>query len=102
MGADDPIEEPIKTMQAYKVRRLPVIDRHEPVRRPNQADVARNYPEDRRREFVLIVSYPEPTPLLPRRLRRCSGAETFLIGGAPAAKPTEELTTGEMIVGAHR
>ncbi|MGM0930890.1 MAG: CBS domain-containing protein [Actinomycetota bacterium] len=57
IGADDSIEEAIKTMQDHQVRRLPVIDGHELVGILSQADVARNYPEDRVGELVEFISY---------------------------------------------
>jgi CBS domain-containing protein len=57
IGADDSIEEAIKTMQEHQVRRLPVIDGHDLVGILSQADVARNYPEDRVGELVEFISY---------------------------------------------
>jgi CBS domain-containing protein len=57
IGADDSIEEAIKTMQEHQVRRLPVIDGHDLVGMLSQADVARNYPEDRVGELVEFISY---------------------------------------------
>ena len=56
-GADDSIEEAIKTMQEHQIRRLPVIDGHDLVGILSQADVARNYPEDRVGELVEFISY---------------------------------------------
>jgi CBS domain-containing protein len=47
VGADDSIEEAIRTMQDHQVRRLPVIDGHGLVGILTQADIAGNYPEDR-------------------------------------------------------
>jgi CBS domain-containing protein len=47
IGADDSIEEAIRTMQEHQVRRLPVIDGHDLVGILSLADIARNYPEDR-------------------------------------------------------
>jgi CBS domain-containing protein len=57
IGADDSIEEAIKTMQEHQVRRLPVIDGHDLVGMLSQADIARNYPEDRVGELVEFISY---------------------------------------------
>jgi CBS domain-containing protein len=57
IGADDSIEEAIRTMQEHKVRRLPVIDGHELVGILSQADIARNYPEERVGELVGFISY---------------------------------------------
>jgi CBS domain-containing protein len=47
IGADDSIEEALRTMEEHKVRRLPVIDGHDMVGVIAQADVARHVREDR-------------------------------------------------------
>ena len=57
IGADDSIEEAIRTMQEHRVRRLPVIDGHDLVGMLSQADIARNYPEERVGELVEFISY---------------------------------------------
>lgn len=57
IGADDSVEEAIRTMQEYQVRRLPVIDGHDLVGIVSQADIARNYPEDRVGELVAFISF---------------------------------------------
>ncbi|MCU1521141.1 MAG: hypothetical protein JWN19_1526 [Arthrobacter sp.] len=57
IGADDSIEEAIRTMQEHKVRRLPVIDGHDLVGILSQADIARNYPEERVGELIEFISY---------------------------------------------
>jgi CBS domain-containing protein len=57
IGADDTVEEAIRTMQEHQVRRLPVIDGHDLVGILTQADIARNYPEDRVGELVEFISY---------------------------------------------
>jgi CBS domain-containing protein len=57
IGADDSIEEAIKTMQEHQIRRLPVIDGHDLVGMLSQADIARNYPEERVGELVKFISY---------------------------------------------
>jgi CBS domain-containing protein len=57
IGADDTIEEAIRTMQQHQVRRLPVIDGHDLIGMLSQADIARNYPEDRVGELVEFISY---------------------------------------------
>lgn len=57
IGADDSIEEAIRTMQQHQIRRLPVIDGHNLVGMLSQADIARNYPEDRVGELVEFISY---------------------------------------------
>ncbi|GAA3323067.1 MULTISPECIES: CBS domain-containing protein [Paeniglutamicibacter] len=56
IGADDSIEEAISTMQSHQVRRLPVIDGHELVGMLSQADIAKNYPEDRVGDLVKFIS----------------------------------------------
>jgi CBS domain-containing protein len=45
IGADDSIEEALRTLIDHKVRRLPVIDGHELVGMVAQADVARALPD---------------------------------------------------------
>ncbi len=57
IGADDTVEEAIRAMQDNKVRRLPVIDGHDLVGVISQADIARNYPEDRVGDLVEMISY---------------------------------------------
>ena len=56
IGADDSIDELLKTMTRHKVRRLPVIDGHQLVGIVSQADVARNLPEDRVGDLVEAIS----------------------------------------------
>ena len=56
IGADDSIQEALKTMAQYKVRRLPVIDGHDLVGVVSQADVARNLPEDKVGDLVEAIS----------------------------------------------
>ncbi|WP_426247508.1 CBS domain-containing protein [Nocardioides sp. LHG3406-4] len=56
IGADDPVEEALRTMTEHGVRRLPVIDGHELVGIVSQADVARNLPEDRIGDLVEAIS----------------------------------------------
>jgi len=46
IGADDSVEEALRTMARHQVRRLPVIDGHRLVGMLSQADVARNLPEE--------------------------------------------------------
>jgi CBS domain-containing protein len=45
IGADDDVEEALRTMTQYDVRRLPVIDGQRLVGMLSQADIARNDPE---------------------------------------------------------
>jgi CBS domain-containing protein len=56
IGADDPVEEVLRTMAQYKVRRVPVIDGHDLVGVVSQADVARNVPEDKVGELLEVIS----------------------------------------------
>jgi CBS domain-containing protein len=56
IGADDSIEEALRTMADHQVRRLPVIDGHELVGIVSQADVARNLDEERTGELVEAIS----------------------------------------------
>src|SRR6478752_2279239 len=46
IGADDSVEETLRTMAEHGVRRLPVIDGQELVGVLSQADVAKNLPEE--------------------------------------------------------
>lgn len=57
IGADDSVEEAIDTMQRHKIRRLPVIDGHDLVGMLSQADIARNFPEERVGELVEFISF---------------------------------------------
>jgi CBS domain-containing protein len=56
IGADDPIEEVLRTMKQYEVRRLPVIDGHDLVGVISMADVARNVPEDKVGDVLEAIS----------------------------------------------
>ena len=56
IGADDSIEEALRTMSKYQVRRLPVIDGTDLVGIVSQADVARNLPEEKVGELVEAIS----------------------------------------------
>lgn len=56
IGADDPVEEILRTMAQYKVRRLPVIDGQRMVGIVSQGDVAKNLPEERVGELVEAIS----------------------------------------------
>ncbi|MFF1253441.1 CBS domain-containing protein [Pseudarthrobacter sp. NPDC058329] len=57
ISADDSVEDAIRTMQDHQVRRLPVLDGHNLVGVLSQADIARNYPEDRVGELVAFISF---------------------------------------------
>jgi len=56
IGADDPVEEILRTMTQYGVRRLPVIDGHDLIGIVSQADVAKNLPDDRVADLVEAIS----------------------------------------------
>jgi CBS domain-containing protein len=56
IGADDPVEEALKTMKDEKVRRLPVIDGHELVGIVSQGDLATNIPEEQVGDLVETIS----------------------------------------------
>ena len=56
IGADDPIEEALRTMADKKVRRLPVIDGHELIGIVSQADIARNLDEEKTGDLVEAIS----------------------------------------------
>ena len=56
VGADDAIEEALRTMSRAQVRRLPVIDGHRLVGIIAQADIARNLDEDKVGELVEAIS----------------------------------------------
>ena len=56
IGADDSIEEALRTMREAGVRRLPVIDGHDLVGMISQADIARNLPEEMVGELVEAIS----------------------------------------------
>jgi len=56
IGADDSVEEALRTMAKYKVRRLPVIDGHRLVGMVSQADIARNVDESKTGDLVEAIS----------------------------------------------
>jgi CBS domain-containing protein len=56
IGADDPVDEILRTMKQHRVRRLPVIDGHRLVGMVSQADVARNIDEEKVGELVEAIS----------------------------------------------
>ena len=60
IGADDSVEEALRTMKSHNVRRLPVIDGHELIGMVSQADVAKNLPEDQVGELVEAISSASP------------------------------------------
>jgi CBS domain-containing protein len=56
IGADDSIDEALRTMIDHKVRRLPVIDGRELVGIISQADVATNVDEEKVGDLVEAIS----------------------------------------------
>jgi CBS domain-containing protein len=56
IGADDSVEEALRTMTEHGVRRLPVIDGHDLVGMLSQADIAKNLPEDQIGQLVEAIS----------------------------------------------
>ena len=56
IGADDPIDEALKTMTEHKVRRLPVIDGHDLIGVVSQADLAQNLEDDKVGDLVESIS----------------------------------------------
>jgi CBS domain-containing protein len=56
IGADDSVEEAIRTMAEHKVRRLPVIDGHELIGVVSQADVATNLADEDTGALVEAIS----------------------------------------------
>jgi CBS domain-containing protein len=61
VGADDSLEEALRTMAEYKVRRLPVIDGHDLVGIISVADVARELDDDRAKgDLIETISEGPP------------------------------------------
>jgi CBS domain-containing protein len=56
IGADDPIDEALRTMTEHKVRRLPVIDDQRCVGIISQADIATNIDEEKVGDLVEAIS----------------------------------------------
>ena len=56
IGADDSVEEALRTMSGAGVRRLPVIDGHDLVGMISQADIAQHLPEEQAGELVAAIS----------------------------------------------
>ena len=56
IGADDSLEDALRTMSEAQVRRLPVIDGHDLVGIIAQADIARNYDEEKVGDLVEAIS----------------------------------------------
>jgi CBS domain-containing protein len=60
IGADDSMEEAIRTMKDHAVRRLPVIDGTDLVGMLSQADIARAMPDTRVGDLVGAISAAPP------------------------------------------
>ncbi len=56
IGADDSVDEALKTMADHKVRRLPVIDGHDLIGIVSQADLARSIDESKVGDLVEAIS----------------------------------------------
>ena len=56
IGADDPVDEGLRTMKKHKVRRLPVIDGNDVIGMISQGDLARGLPDDKVGELVEAIS----------------------------------------------
>ena len=56
IGADDSVDEALKTMSKHQVRRLPVIDGHDLIGIVSQADLARNIDEEKVGDLVEAIS----------------------------------------------
>ncbi len=56
IGADDSLDETLKTMAEHRVRRLPVIDGHDLVGIVAVADIARSLPDERAGDLIQVIS----------------------------------------------
>jgi len=56
IGADDSVEEALRTMKDHKVRRLPVIDGHDLIGIVSQGDLATNVDEAQVGDLVEAIS----------------------------------------------
>lgn len=56
IGADDSVDEALRTMADHKVRRLPVIDGHELIGIVSQADLATSIDEEKVGDLVEAIS----------------------------------------------
>jgi CBS domain-containing protein len=56
IGADDSLEEALRTMSEHQVRRLPVIDGHDLVGILSQADLAKALPDEAAGDLVQAIS----------------------------------------------
>jgi CBS domain-containing protein len=60
IGADDSVDEALRTMKDHGVRRLPVIDGHDLIGMVSQADIAKNLPEEKVGDLVEAISAAPP------------------------------------------
>jgi CBS domain-containing protein len=56
IGADDSVDEALRTMADHKVRRLPVIDGHDLIGIVSQADLAKNVEDEKIGDLVQAIS----------------------------------------------
>jgi CBS domain-containing protein len=56
IGADDSLEEALRTMSEHRVRRLPVIDGHDLVGMLSQADLAKSLPDEAAGDLIQALS----------------------------------------------
>jgi len=56
VGADDSLEEALRTMSEHQVRRLPVIDGQDLVGMLSQADLARSLPDESAGDLIQALS----------------------------------------------
>ena len=56
IGADDSVDEALRTMKDHKVRRLPVIDGHDLIGVVSQADLAKSIDEEKVGDLVEAIS----------------------------------------------
>jgi CBS domain-containing protein len=56
IGADDDLDEAVRTMKKYHVRRLPVIDGHKLVGMVSQGDIARSLPPEKVGDLLEEIS----------------------------------------------
>lgn len=56
IGADDSLEEALRTMSEHQVRRLPVIDGHDLVGMLSQSDLAKSLPDDAAGDLIQAIS----------------------------------------------
>jgi hypothetical protein len=84
IGADDSVEEALKTMTKHKVRRLPVIDGHDLIGVVSQADLAQELTDDQVSDLVESISATG---------WRLGAREAS--GGRPAAARSSEARRGQ-------